>query len=109
MSQKPLLVAETIGWYRWREMMKHVNDLYNRRIAILYGQRYNYRVLEYNFARNVVGYFTLAIFIKNFMTYKFKAFIPKKYYQDQDKFDQMILDAANQRKYIQNIDHFINY
>lgn len=100
MGQKPLLVAETIGWYQWRERIKEVNDLYKRRMAILCGQRYNYRYIMCGITNHNLLYFMERMFIKNIITCEFKAFIPKKYYLDQNKFDQMILDAANQRKYI---------
>ena len=95
MGQIPLLVAETIGWYQWRQRIKRIIGEYHLRVSIHLYNKYNFR--------DLTGYaFYDDYAVRNIWNNRLQGFIPKKYYQNQEKFDRMILDAAYQRKYEYN-------
>lgn len=103
MNKTPRLVAETIGWYQWRQRIILVNYEYN------YGD-YGYVVnctYDYNHRKSIMsdGFYGGHFFIRQMKTDKIVGLLPMNYSSpDQKEYKQMLIDVTWSYWASQNID-----
>lgn len=104
MSNRPRLIAETIGWYQWRQRIKLVNGEYNC------GDDFDYLVnctYDYNHRKSIMsdGFYGGHFFIRQMKTGKIVGLLPMNYSSpDQKEYKQMLIDVTRSYWASQNID-----